>query len=306
MGLGISREALPSPLTIGNPQLSEKFNLPRLTTTLVCDDIDNPSISMPLTSTKVQNLIREAEHKLEVQDVQEYSQSIILLQQATILGSAYAATKLGALHLNPQNTLTASNYLQAAGYYSIALKLVLMIPCKWWDLKLLLDIISDGWYKLFRSRFDRQRDLHTWNHGIKLMKQIDKTLKDPNFIEVLTHKDNEKWRAIRINLVFCYALTAEADNDYPLALKLYQETERIGSCGLLLADKLIKKAHTKYRLLESRVPRVQPVCVQCGFEAKELTEIWRLLVCPKCQIVACCNRDCLANHFKYHQKFLTN
>ncbi|CAG8596644.1 2721_t:CDS:2 [Racocetra fulgida] len=240
--------------------MNEKSNLPRLTTTSVYDDIDNPSISMPLTSTKIQKLIQEAEQKLEKQDAQEYSQSIILLEQATILGSVYAAAKLGALYLNPQNTLMASNYLQAAGYYSIALKLMFMIPCKWWDLKLLLDIIS-GWYELIRSRFDRQRDSYTWNHGIKLMKQIDKKMQEPDLIEVLTHQDNEKWRAIRVHMVFCYALTAEVDNDYPLALKLYQETERVGSCGFLSAEKLMKKAHTKYRLLESRVPRVQPVCV---------------------------------------------
>ncbi|KAF0554401.1 hypothetical protein F8M41_019172 [Gigaspora margarita] len=303
MGFEISKEASPLFLIVNDAQLSEKSNLPRLTTTLVCDDIDNPSITLPLTSTKVQNLIQEAERKLDAKDVNEYSQSINLLQQATILGSAYAAAKLGSLYLNPLNTSMAPNYLSAAGYYSIALKLISMIPCKWWDLKLLLDIISGGWYELICSRFDRRKDLYTWNHGIKLMKQIDKKLQDPDFTGVLSLKDNEKYRAIRIHMIYCYALTAEVDNDYPLALKLYQETERVGFCRIILADKLIKKAHTKYRLLESRVPRVQPVCVQCGFVAKELTEIWRLLVCSKCQTVACCNRDCLAKHLKSHDKF---
>ncbi|CAG8463212.1 18056_t:CDS:2 [Dentiscutata erythropus] len=255
----------PFPLTVYDPLINEKSNLPRLTTTLVCDDIDNPSVALPLTSTKVQNLIQEAEQKLGAQDVQEYSQSIILLQQATILGSAYAAAKLGALYLDPQNNLTASNYLSAVGYYSIALKLISMIPCKWWDLTLLFDIISGGWYELICSRFDRRRDSYTWNHGIKLMKQIDKKLQDPDFIKVLSLKDTKKYRAIRIYMVFCYALTAEADNDYPLALKLYQETERIGFCGFILADKLIKKAHTKYRLLESRFVqsvKLSPVVIE--------------------------------------------
>jgi len=226
-------------------------------------------------------------------------QSVDLLQQATIFGSAFASAKLAILYLEGFNSIEP-NYKTAAAYYSIALKLILMIPHNLWEMCLLLEIIV-GWCKLCRFHFHRKHDFHLWSHGIKLMKQIDQKLQDPNFNKFLTHEEDQKRQATRIHIFFCFALTSQVDCDYETALKMFQDCERIGYCGFSMADKLVKKAHTQRRLLESRVPRVQPICVQCNYEAKELKEIWKLLVCSKCQVAACCSRECLTKHHSIHK-----
>ncbi|CAJ0756855.1 663_t:CDS:2, partial [Entrophospora sp. SA101] len=77
-------------------------------------------------------------------------------------------------------------------------------------------------------------------------------------------------------------LSHELDENYRSALKTYKEIEIIGKCGDNLTGKLIKKARTNYRLLEKKVPIIDPVCCECDYSANDLKEIWKLLVCPKC------------------------
>ncbi|GET02400.1 hypothetical protein GLOIN_2v1590451 [Rhizophagus clarus] len=215
----------------------------------------------------INDLLREAERKMRID---EYGQAEEILKLATDFGSPYSASKLGYMNLRE------------------------------WNVSLILGILEDL-TDLYRFHFDYQRDSLIWNHGIKVMKFIDNNLKD---VITLTNKEIQKIKALRIHIAFCLALTAEIEGkltgDYKEAVNFYHKCEKVGPCELKIADKLVKKAHTRFRLLEPRVPRVLPICATCRFEAKDLKTIWNLLVCSKCQTVACCSRECLKNHLKFH------
>ncbi|RIA90543.1 hypothetical protein C1645_769803 [Glomus cerebriforme] len=247
----------------------------------------------------INELLNEAERKIKSC---EYTETEKILQLAINFGSPYSAAKLGYNNLQGLNSTLKPNYALSAAYYLIALKFIKTIPNKEWDVNLILEVI-EGLTELYRFHFNHQRDLLIWNHGIKMMKFIENTLKDPN---VLMDKEIQKIKALKIHITFCLALTAEFESkftsNYKEAVNLYYKCEQVGRCGIKVADKLIKKAHTKFRLLESRVPRVQPICATCNFEAKNLKAIWNLLVCSKCQTVACCSRECLKNHLNLHKK----
>jgi hypothetical protein len=248
------------------------------------------------TSILINDLLREAERKLRSHD---YTRAEEILQLATDFGSPYSATRLGYINLRGFNSAQIPNYALSAAYYFIALKFIMAIPNLEWDVNLILEII-EGLTQLYRFHFIYQHDLLIWNHGIKVMKFIDNNLRDIT----LTSKEIQKIKALKIHIAFCLAFTAEIEGkitgDYKHAVNLYHKCEKIGPCELEVADKLVKKAHTKFRLLEPRVPRVQPICASCNFEAKDLKTIWNLLVCSKCQTVACCSRECLKNHLKLH------
>ncbi|CAG8486120.1 13514_t:CDS:1 [Acaulospora morrowiae] len=229
----------------------------------------------------------------------QYEEAIEILQRATQLGCASAAAKLGVIYHGGIDASISPDYESASVYYFLALKLIYMIPCDKWDMSLLLDVIA-ALSEMYRFRMNRQRDSDIWNQGIKSMKTISQTLQDPVCTKFLTHRDIQKCRAIRIHIDYCLGLTAEADGDFSGALSAFQSCTRVGECGFNTADKLIKKAQSKIRKLEPQVPRVKPVCVQCGFQPKEIKDIWNLLVCSKCQAVACCSKDCLLSHSVTH------
>uniref|UniRef100_A0A1D1Y0L4 Mediator of RNA polymerase II transcription subunit 7 n=1 Tax=Anthurium amnicola TaxID=1678845 RepID=A0A1D1Y0L4_9ARAE len=251
------------------------------------------------TSIVINDLLREANCKIHLN---EYTEAEEILQLATNLGSPRSAAILGYVNLQGLNSTQCPNYALSAAYYLIALKFIKAIPNTEWDISLILEV-AEGLTELYRFHFDHQRDLLIWNHGIKVMKFLDNILKDPN---TSTIKEVQKVKALRIHIAFCLALTAEIEGkftgDYREAVNLYHKCEQIGRCELKVADKLIKKAHTKFRLLEPRVPRIQPICATCKFEAKDLKTIWNLLVCSQCQNVACCSRECLKNHLNSHKK----
>ncbi|GBB86276.1 hypothetical protein RclHR1_01270022 [Rhizophagus clarus] len=245
----------------------------------------------------INDLLREAERKMRID---EYGQAEEILKLATDFGSPYSASKLGYMNLRGLNSTQIPNYALSAAYYFIALKFIITIPNTEWNVSLILGILEDL-TDLYRFHFDYQRDSLIWNHGIKVMKFIDNNLKD---VITLTNKEIQKIKALRIHIAFCLALTAEIEGkltgDYKEAVNFYHKCEKVGPCELKIADKLVKKAHTRFRLLEPRVPRVLPICATCRFEAKDLKTIWNLLVCSKCQTVACCSRECLKNHLKFH------
>ncbi|CAI2180175.1 5775_t:CDS:1 [Funneliformis geosporum] len=247
-------------------------------------------------SNKVQNLLTEAERKM---NSHEYVKSVEILQLAIKFDSSQSAAKLGHINLRGLNATIVPDYATSAAYYFIALKFIKISSHTKWELDLLHEVI-EGLTELYRFYFNRRRDLLIWNYGIKVMKSIDKALKDPLFSKTLTDEEVRKNKSIRIHITFCLALTAELEgnenDDFRETVNLYHECEQIGTCDLECADKLVKKAHTRFRLLEPRVPRVQPVCVICNYKAGDLKSIWSLLVCSKCQIVACCSRKCLNQH----------
>ncbi|CAG8466941.1 11258_t:CDS:2 [Diversispora eburnea] len=294
--MGIVNSKVPFPLlakNVKNNEIDEKEN--RRVLSLVLDFADEVfnDIENDTTSILVNQLLIEAEEKLLSSD---YMESIELYTKASILGSVYANAKLGLLYLEGYKSIQ-SDYRVSAGYFSIALKLILLIPPKLWNFCHLLEIIA-GLSELYRFHLVYQRDYHIWFHGIKLMKKIETIFQDPNFIK-LTHEENQKRRAIRIHMTYCFALNLQAEQDFVTALKMFEECERIGYCGYSTADKLVKKAHTQYRLLEPRVPRVLPICASCNYEAKKIDEIWKLIVCSKCQ-TACCTRECMIKHRAIH------
>ncbi|CAG8459622.1 11738_t:CDS:1 [Diversispora eburnea] len=267
-------------------------------TTLVPPDFENEGNDNTNTTLKIVELLSEAEEYL---NTHEYTRAITVLQHATQCGSATAAAKLGIIYHGGINDTIPPDYASAAVYYLFALKLIYMIPCNKWDMSLVLDVIA-GLSELYRFQMNRKRDCDIWNHGIKAMKHIDQALQDPLATKFLSHKEIQKRRAIRIHIAYCLGLTAEADKDFSTALTAFQNCQKFGDCGFNTADKLVKKSHTKVRTLEPQVPRVKPVCVECQYEAKELKDIWTLLVCAKCQSVACCSKACLTNHLSTHHE----
>ena len=176
-----------------------------------------------------------------------------------------------------------------------------MIPCNKWDMSLLLDIIA-GISEIYRKQMSRSKDRDIWNTGVTAMKHIEATLQDPANTKFLTHQDNRKCKAIRIHMNYCLGMTAEADQEYAEAKKLYETCKRIGECNFTTADKLVNKSKGKIKMMERQVPKVKPVCVACDYQPKELSDIWKLLVCSKCQVVAACSRQCLKVHLETHVK----
>ncbi|CAG8466962.1 11259_t:CDS:2 [Diversispora eburnea] len=209
-----------------------------------------------ITAVFVAKLIEEAEKKLRSS---EYGKYLKLLQRATQLGSACAAAKLGV------------------------------------DITLLLDVVI-GLTDLYRSKLNNRYDEDIINHGVKLMRLIDDRLQDLYFIRILNYKDVQQRRAIRIHINFCIALTAMAAGDVFESAMSFQECLLVGECGFSPADKLVQSSQTNIKLIESSLPRIPPICVQCEYAPKNLKEIWKLLVCPQCKDVGCCGKDCLEKH----------
>ncbi|CAJ0895755.1 8520_t:CDS:2, partial [Entrophospora sp. SA101] len=248
---------------------SSKNGLSEITTCLVPnlqknDQIDITAISMldhPIISDDenqfvkiVIKLLKDSDENLKLSKLDK---SIELLQLATKFGSVNAATRLA--------------------YYFLALKFINNIPSSSWDLQTLLELMV-GITFLYENYLSYQKDQGLWNYGIRTITQIDLTLNDAKFSKFLFHQDNEIRKAIRINILFCIALSHELDENYRSALKTYKEIEIIGKCGDNLTGKLIKKARTNYRLLEKKVPIIDPVCCECDYSANDLKEIWKLLV----------------------------
>ncbi|GBB89201.1 hypothetical protein RclHR1_01590006 [Rhizophagus clarus] len=268
------------------------------------------------TLTLIPKLLQESEEKLKSNDYDAY---ISLLQRASNLGSGLAAAKLGFIYLNGLqdssavindtsssssssyiNYMISPDYELAAKYYFIALKIINQIVYTLWDMKLLLDVIV-AISELYRYKFDRKMDIDLWNKGLELLKLFDSTLNESQFVKFQTHENNQMRNAIKVHILFIFALTHELDHNYSDAMKIYYECDKIGPTSISYsADKLVKKSHTKYRLLrkefDKKTPNVLPICIQCNFEPKDTTEIWKLLVCPKCQQVASCSRQCLQLH----------
>ncbi|GBC08499.1 hypothetical protein RclHR1_08170007 [Rhizophagus clarus] len=257
------------------------------TTSLIPDFNSNDDNINLCTSIFISHLLEEAENKLNSLD---YDSSINILLRATQLGSVYAAIKLGSIYLN-----IFSDYNTSSAYYFIALKFILMIHHSSWDIDLILEIVC-SLTKLYNILLSDPNNLDILNHGIKLMIKIDKNLQDPYIIRIFSYKQNQIRRASRIHINYCIAKTAESRGDLLEALKGFEECELIGLCGIKNADELIKKSYSHMQRLDSTRPKVNPICVQCNYEARDLLDIWNLLVCTKCKNVACCGRECLDKH----------
>ncbi|CAB4391894.1 unnamed protein product [Rhizophagus irregularis] len=166
-------------------------------------------------------------------------------------------------------------------------------------MNLLLEVI-DNITELYRFQFDKEIDNRLWDEGLTLLKEIDSIINETQFIKFQTHENNQIRKAIRIHILFILASTYELECNYIEAMNIYQECEKIGMTNILSANKLIKKSHTNYRLLREKldkeIPNISPICVECNFKPKDIEEIWKLLVCSKCQRVACCSRQCLQHH----------
>ncbi|CAG8551350.1 7287_t:CDS:1 [Funneliformis mosseae] len=299
MGSGISRCVCPfqNSHQLINPSL---ITISQKTTTLVPDFNSQNDHINSLTLIFVTNLIKEAERKL---NSHERNKSINLLLRATQLGSASAATKLGSIYLNgidndSEDTEISPDYVSAATYYFVSLKLTLMIPYASWDIELILETVS-ALTNLYCNQLGDPNNLDILNHGVKLMGEIDKNLQDTYFMRICSYKQTQRKRASRIHINYCRAITAESKGDLLEALKGFEECELIGQCGIESADKLIKKANSSMHRLDNTRPKVQPICAQCNFEAKELIDIWNLLICTRCKKVTCC-RECLDKHIIGH------
>jgi hypothetical protein len=253
--------------------------------------------ALPPVVSQVTTLLTEAESKATSNDM---AKSVELLEKATTLGSACAAAKLGLVYRGGVSDMNP-DYPSSAAYYLLALKLIYMIPSEKWDMGLLLETIA-GLSEIFRNRLQKKRDDDIWMSGIRAMKHIESTLQDPAVIKKLKQGDLQKCRAIKIHINYCLALTAELDSDFPEAIKLYETCKRFGETNFKTANKLVNKSQSKMKELKSKIPKVKPICVNCDFEPKELSDIWKLLVCSKCQSVAACSRECLTAHLATHAK----
>ncbi|CAB5096683.1 hypothetical protein RhiirA5_351544 [Rhizophagus irregularis] len=252
---------------------------------------------LPPVVSQVTTLLCEAESKATSKD---FAKSVELLEKATTLGSACAAAKLGLVYRGGVSDVNP-DYPSSAAYYLLALKLIYMIPNEKWDVSLLLEVIA-GLSEIFRNQMHRKKDNDIWMTGIRAMRHIESTLQDPAVIKKLRQSDFQKCRAIRIHINYCLAMTAEADQEYDEAIRLYETCRRIGECNFKTANKLVNKSQSKMKELKSKIPKVKPICVSCDYEPKELSDIWKLLVCSKCQVVAACSRECLTAHLATHNK----
>lgn len=289
MGNGLSSYYDSNPNTEKNSQ--------RITT--IAPNYNNGEVDSSLSKqTLIPNLLEESEEKSKNKDYKSY---ITILKRASNLGSGLAAARLGYIYLyGLQETKSVTpNYETSAEYYFLSLKLFNLIDNKLWDMNLLLEVI-DNITELYRFQFDKEIDNILWDEGLTLLKEIDSIMNETQFIKFQTHENNQIRKAIRIHILFILASTFELECNYIEAMNIYQECEKIGMTNILSADKLIKKSHTNYRLLREKldkeIPNISPICVECNFKPKDIEEIWKLLVCSKCQRVACCSRQCLQHH----------
>uniref|UniRef100_A0A1D1Y412 Cytokine receptor-like factor 3 n=1 Tax=Anthurium amnicola TaxID=1678845 RepID=A0A1D1Y412_9ARAE len=252
--------------------------------------------ALPPVVSEVTTLLSEADTS------NDFEKSVELLEKATTLGSACAAAKLGLVyHGGSTDAGVNPDYPSAAAYYLLALKLIYMIPNDKWDMSLLLEVIA-GLSEIFRKQMHRKRDGDIWMSGIRAMNHIEDTLRDPSSTKNLKQRELQKCKAIRIHINYCRGLTSEFDNEYSEATKYYEICKRIGECNFKTADKLVGKSQSKIKELKNKIPKVKPICVSCDYEPKELSDIWKLLVCSKCQVVAACSRECLTTHIATHAK----
>ncbi|CAB4480093.1 hypothetical protein RhiirA5_394669 [Rhizophagus irregularis] len=257
------------------------------------------------TLTLIPKLLEQSEEKLRSND---YEACISLLQRASNLGSGLAAAKLGFIYLHGlQDSSTEPpsfkyiikpDYEMSAEYYFLSLKIINLIVYTLWDMSLLLDVIVSV-TDLYRYKFDRKDEL--WNNGLEILKLFNTTLNENQFVKFQTHENNQIRNAIRVHILFIFALTHELDRKFSDAMKIYHECEKIGQTTISFsADKLVKKSHTNYRILQKELdkqtPNVLPICTECNFKPKNTAEVWGLLVCSKCQQAACCSRQCLQLH----------
>ncbi|CAG8673843.1 6226_t:CDS:2 [Dentiscutata heterogama] len=256
---------------------------------LIPPDFDDEETN---TTEKVSKMLMKADDLILNHKYKEY---VELLEQIVQMGSAKAAAKLGVVHHTGLMSIVPQDYAIACAYYFSALKFIYMISCNQWEMKLLLDIIA-GLSDIYRFHMNRERDREIWDSGINAMEHIHQILQDPLCTKFLTHQDIQKRRAVRVHITYVLGLTAEADKDYSQALEYFTMCKRFGESGFATADKLVKKAQSKIKNLEPRVPRVKPICVECGHEPENKNELWGFLVCPKCLSAACCSSQCLQNH----------
>jgi hypothetical protein len=306
MGHDLSKYIDPA---IFNPADSDSKISQRIST--IAQNYNSGEVDSSLdTLTLIPKLLDESEQKLKSNDYEAY---ISLLQRASNLGSGLAAARLGFIYLNGLhdsstdiNTSTSFKYVikpdyeLSANYYFLALKIINLIVYTLWDMKLLLEVVA-AVTELYRYKFDRKRDIELWDNGLEMLKLFDTNLNESQLVKFQTHENNQIRNAIRIHILFIFALTHELDRNFPDAMRIYHDCEKIGPTSIsFTADKLVKKSHTNYKLLrkelDKKTPKVLPICIQCDFEPKDTTEIWKLLVCSKCQQVACCSRQCLQLH----------
>ncbi|GBC01969.1 hypothetical protein RclHR1_00440035 [Rhizophagus clarus] len=278
-------EDSPCPPSEENNRNSSIFNLSR------------KKDALPPVVSQVTTLLCEAESKATAKD---FGKSVELLEKATTLGSACAAAKLGLVYRGGVSDVNP-DYASSAAYYLLALKLIYMIPNEKWDMSLLLEVIA-GLSEIFRNKMQKRKDDDIWMSGIRAMRHIESTLQDPNVTKKFKQGDLQRCKAIRIHINYCLAMTAESDQEYTEAIKLYELCKRIGECNFKTANKLVNKSQSKIKELKTKIPKVKPVCVNCDYEPKELSDIWKLLVCSKCQVVAACSRECLTAHLATHVK----
>jgi hypothetical protein len=277
----------------------DKKNSQRITT--IAPNYNSGEVDSTLyTQTLIPKLLEESEEKLKNKDYESY---LTILERASNLGSGLAAANLGNIYLRgiKGTKFITPIYETSAQYYFLSLKIIILIDNKLWDMNLLLDVIINI-TELYRFQFDKEIDNRLWDEGLTLLKRYDTIMNETQFIKFQTHENNQIRKAIRIHILFILALTYELEQKYNEAMNIYQECEKIGMTNISNADKLIKKSHTNYRLLQSKldkeIPNVSPICVECNFEPKDTEEIWKLLVCSKCQRVACCSRQCLEHHIE--------
>ncbi|GBB88436.1 hypothetical protein RclHR1_00150032 [Rhizophagus clarus] len=275
----------------------DKRNSQKITT--IAPNYNSGEIDSTLnTQTLIPKLLKESEEKLKNKDYENY---LTILQRTSNLGSGLAAAKLGNIYLHGlQGTkVITPNYETSAHYYFLSLKIIILIDDTLWDMNLLLDVIINI-TELYRFQFDKEIDNRLWDEGLTLLKRYDSIMNEAQFIKFQTHENNQIRKAIRVHILFILAFTCELDCNYIEAMNIYQKCEKIEMTNISNADKLIKKSHTNYRLLQDKlekgIPNVSPICVECNFEPKDTEEIWKLLVCSKCQNVACCSRQCLQHH----------
>ncbi|CAG8770919.1 24505_t:CDS:2 [Cetraspora pellucida] len=243
------------------------------------------------STEKVSKMLAKAEERLEAQKYKEY---VELLEQTVQLGSAKAAAKLALVHHTGLKSIVTQDYAIACAYYFNALKFLYIMPSNQWEMELLLSIIA-GLSDIYRFSMNRTRDKEIWDSGVKAMEHIYQILQDPMSTKFLTHEDIQKGRAVRIHITYVLGLTYEFDKDYQKALDHFKKCKNCGGSGFATADKLVKKSQTKIKGLEPKVPRVKPICVNCGHEPENKNELWSLIVCPKC-LCACCSSECLSQH----------
>ncbi|CAG8733094.1 2902_t:CDS:1, partial [Dentiscutata heterogama] len=209
------------------------------------------------------------------------------------------AAKLGSIYSQGLNATIAQDFATSAAYYFLALKLIMMIPCTSyysWDLSLVLDVVI-GLTDLYRRELNHHNEADTdiIECGVKIMRSIDDRLRNPFFIRILDHNDVQLQRAIRIHVNFCFAITFMMAGEIYESRMSFREVEAIGECGHESADLLVIKAREHIHWLDSQLPNFTD-CAQCKYAPTNLKDIKTLEMCPRCQEVAFCGKDCLSMH----------